>query len=71
MDINDKEPTKPHEVREDGSWACSAIGMRLYSWKTTAGGYAACGHCVHKLRDKQGNYIPWTLRDCFEEHARG
>lgn len=55
--------SKPHEVREEGDWNCCALGARLVREKTTRNGYAACGHCVAFLTDKEGNKLPYTLRD--------
>lgn len=59
----ERNPKVPHEVREDGTWACAILGMKAVREKTTLKGFAACGHCISYLKDKDGNKIAYTLRD--------
>lgn len=63
-----EKPSKPHEIREDGSWACSAIGMKLVKVYTTVGGYKACGHCVHTLTRADGQRVPLSWQEALISH---
>lgn len=62
--------SKPHEVREDGSFACSALSCKLVRVKTTLRGYAACGHCLAYLTDKEGTKLAYTLRDLVTDNLK-
>lgn len=57
--------SKPHQRLEgSGLWECPAVA-KCVNVVTVDKGMLCCGHCLSYIRDREGNKIPFSLKELF------